>query len=225
MDTTPSSLSPAPPPFDGDPTWRAVRRLGGGSGAPTEITIRGIVPEDREELRRAFHETSARTRYFRFLSLVGELSDAALTHLTCVDQKDHVALVATVASPDLKTERGVGVARFIRLEESPDVAEAAITVVDSMQRRGIGKALSYELERAARVRGIRVLRAEVLADNAAMRAILEHAGARQVDDGIDGGTLRYDVALPEEPVSPQLIDILRGAAQTMAMTIGRLRVR
>ena len=97
-------------PFAGDPAWKVVRTLRDG----TTVTIRPIAPEDRDELRREFEHTSPQTRYLRFLGVVGELTDAMLTYLTCVDQKDHVALVATVTSPDLKNERGVGVARFIR---------------------------------------------------------------------------------------------------------------
>jgi RimJ/RimL family protein N-acetyltransferase len=108
-----------------------------------------------------------------------------------------------------------------------DVAEAAITVADDMQRRGVGKALAYELARAAVSRGIRVMRAEVLDGNAAMRAILEHAGARRV--GVDGdehatdGMISYDIELAPAHVSAPFVDILRGAAQTMAMTMRRLR--
>jgi GNAT superfamily N-acetyltransferase len=215
-------------PFDGDPTWRIARKLRDG----TSITIRPIVPEDRDELRREFERSSPETRYLRFLGVVGELSDAMLTYLTCVDQKDHIALVATMASPDLKTERGIGVARVIRLAGSPTVGEAAITVADDMQRRGVGALLAIEIERAARARNIHHIRADVLESNAAMRSILEHAGAHRVP-AESPGTLSYDIAIDEPhlldharrvgpPHPSRLVDVLRGAAQTMAMSIRRL---
>lgn len=203
--------------FDGAPTWRATRTLRDG----TVLTIRPITPDDRDELRREFQRTSPQTRYLRFLGVVGELSEAMLTYLTCVDQKDHVALVATVVSPDLKTERGVAVARFIRLAGATDVAEAAITVVDDMQRRGIGAILALEIERAARARGIRHIRADVLEGNAAMRAILETAGATRVDcgDAADSaGTFSYDITLEptrEADGRSRLAEVLRGVAQTI----------
>lgn len=207
------------PPFNGDPTWRITRKLRDG----TPITIRPIMPEDRDELRREFERTSPQTRYLRFLGVVGELSDAMLTYLTCVDQQNHIALVATMASPDLKTERGIAVARVIRLADSPTVGEAAITVADDMQRRGVGALLALELERAARARGIHHIRADVLESNAAMRSILEHAGAKHVGSE-SAGTLSYDIAIDEEPAPApsRLADILRGAAQTMALSIRRL---
>lgn len=201
-------------PFDGDPAWRATRTLRDG----TVVTIRPIAPEDREELRRAYRQTSARTRYLRFLGAFGDLNDEMLTYLTVVDQKDHVALVATVTTPDLKTERGIGVARFIRLASHPDAAEAAITVADDMQRRGVGTVLAHEIERAARLRGIKTIRAEVLEGNAAMRSILEEAGAKRVDTGENQGTLSYDIVLEPEAAAPtkSLMDILRGTAQAMS---------
>ncbi len=160
---------------------------------------------------------SASTRYLRFLTIASDLSEEALTYLTDVDQKNHIALVATMTSPDLKVERGVGVARAIRLADDPDVAEAAITVVDDMQKRGIGSVLALELERAARAAGIRTIRAEVLEDNALMRAILENAGATRVEAGSGPGTLCYDIALEPAHASSWIADILRAAARTVLL--------
>lgn len=206
----------AAPPFDGDPSWRAVHLLADG----TEIVVRPIQPADRDALRDAFRRTSARTKYLRFLGVIGDLDEGMLDYLTEVDQKDHVALVATMASPDLKTDIGVGVGRFIRIDDEPTVAEGAITVADAMQRKGIGTILAHELAGAARAAGIRTMRAEVLASNAVMRTILEHAGATS-RDGQDG-TVAYDLAIAPKHEPGFFVAVLRGAAETMAMTIRRL---
>ena len=72
-------------------------------------------------------------------------------------------------------------ARFIRSKEEHDVAEAAIAVVDDMQNRGVGHALLMALAEAARERGIKRFRADVLASNTPMRHLLEEAGARVLD--------------------------------------------
>jgi RimJ/RimL family protein N-acetyltransferase len=204
--------------FDGDPAWRQVHVLDDG----TELTLRPIVASDKEEMRRAFIAASPRTRYFRFLGLSREPSDAMLSYLCDVDQRDHVAIVATIPSLDLKTEEGVGVARFVRLEAEPDVAEAALTVRDDMQRRGIGKILMRTLESSARAHGIRVIRAEVLANNEPMRAILESAGARPAasDDGRDE-TVAYDIDLAPER-EKTFAEILRAAAETAAIALRRI---
>lgn len=199
--------------FDGDPSWRVTRTLRDG----TVIGVRPIMPEDREELRRAYRAASARTRYLRFLGSMSDLDEKTLTYLTDVDQQDHVALVATLTSPDLKTERGIGVARFIRLASNESAAEAAISVADDMQRKGVGTILAHEIERAARLRGVKTIRADVLEGNTAMRAILEDAGAKRVDAGDQQGTLSYDIDLTNEAAhTKSLMDILRATAQAMS---------
>ncbi len=196
-------------PFDGSPEWRASHVLKDG----TRIEIRPIFPSDRDELRREFARSSTRTRFLRFFTITPELSDATLDYLTKVDQQEHVALVATMESPDLKSERGIAVARFIAVGDG--AAEAAITVTDDMQRKGLGTILATELGEAAKFRGLKSLRAEVLADNDTMRKILVHAGAKEVES--HGATIAFDVALERS-----LADILRGAAQTMAVGIRKL---
>ncbi len=208
--------APAPdePPFDGEPGWRVERALPDG----TMVTVRGITPDDREELRRGFVGLSPESRYFRFLHLGASApTEDLLTYLTAVDQKNHVALAASMTSPDLKTERGIGIARFVRLAGRPDAAEAAVTVVDDMHRRGVGTVLLRELLRAAELRGITTLRAEVLADNENMRAILERAGAQKVEEESGEGTIAYDLALEHvAPSSSTLFGVLRNAAEAMA---------
>lgn len=179
------------PAFDGDPEWRVHRTLPDGG----VYVIRPITPDDREGLQRGFKEASAQTRYLRFGLASSTLTDAALTYLTNVDQRDHVAIVATVTSPDLKDERGVGVARFVRSKDRPDVAEAAVAVVDDMQHKGIGRALTYELGRAAIARGITKLRADVLHANTTMRSILEKVGAKPVASEDGDGLIVYELDL------------------------------
>jgi RimJ/RimL family protein N-acetyltransferase len=157
--------------------------------------IRPITPEDRDELQRAFHDASAQTRYLRFGVASSTLTEAALSYLTNVDQEDHVALVATIISPDLKSERGIGVARFVRSKEHPETAEAAVAVTDDMQRKGVGRMLTYELGRAALARGITRLHADVLHANTTMRAILERLGATPVVSETTDGLVVYELDL------------------------------
>jgi GNAT superfamily N-acetyltransferase len=179
------------PVFDGNPEWRVAMRTPDGR----LYVIRPITPDDRDGLRRAFHEASAQTRYLRFGLASSTLNEAALTYLTSVDQQDHVAIVATETSPDLKDERGIGVARLVRSKERPDTAEAAVAVIDDMQQKGVGRALLYELARAAMLRGITKLRADVLHANTTMRAILEKLGAKPVVSENSDGLIVYELDL------------------------------
>ena len=162
----------------------------------TRVTFRPIRPEDGPGLREAFTHLSSTSRQRRFFSGVSELSDDMINYLTHVDGKNHFAIVATLESHDLKDERGVGVARFIRLEKDPTVAETAVTVVDDMQKKGLGRELLRELSRQAVHRGIEKFRAEVLANNGPMRKLLDDVGAELVED--TGDSLIYDVKISTE---------------------------
>ncbi len=157
------------------------------------VVLRHIQPSDATELRRAFRALSPETRYRRFFGALTDLDDASLRYLTCVDGKDHVAIIATMESLDLKTERGVGVARFVRSKSDPRVAEAAVIVVDDMQQRGIGTHLTNALAHAARERGIDSFRCEVLESNDVVVRALRDAGASIVEQG--GGVIVLDVPL------------------------------
>ena len=70
----------------------------------------------------------------------------------------------------------VGVARFIRIPGEPDLAEVAVTVIDSWQRRGLGTALLRELAQRATEEGIRHFTAEMLAENKPMLTLARRSG-------------------------------------------------
>lgn len=201
------------------PAWRVERTLRDG----TLLTLRPVVPEDQAEVARAIAHLSPETRMRRFLSTVVEPSESVLRYLTCVDQKNHVAIAATVPSPDLKEEHGVGIARFVRLKDDPEAAEAAITVVDEWQHRGVGRELLTALAQVAWSRGVRRFRAEVLASNEPIRAILEQVGARVVDHVGDVVVFEVDLDDPHPDTGlARLHELLRAAAASMAGLIRRM---
>jgi hypothetical protein len=141
-----------------------------------KIVLRHIQPSDGEELRRGFRALSPESRYRRFFTGISDLDDTSLAYLVNVDGKDHVAIVATTESLDLKTERGVGVARFVRSKKNSTVAEAAVTIVDDMQRIGLGTLMTKTLARAAKERGVEKFRCEVLESNELVVKALVDAG-------------------------------------------------
>jgi hypothetical protein len=119
----------------------------------------------------------------------------------------------------MKRDVGLGVARFIRLPET-DVAEAAVTVSDAAQNRGLGRLLLQVLASLASEQNIRAFRSEVLADNTRMRKILDDAGGTVVED--HGPTIVIDVPLEPLPRAGAehrehpLRRILRAAAEAIA---------
>lgn len=186
----------------------------------TTVFLRHVRPTDAPELRRGFRALSPETRYRRFFHQVGDLSDTALRYLTEVDGVNHVALVAWGYAPDLKTEVGYGLGRFVRIEGEPEVAEAAITVIDPMQHKGVGRILGLALAECALERGIRAFRGEVLTSNTPMRHILEELGGVVRLETPESITI--DVALddPASKTEPTVVRWLRAAANRFA---GRYR--
>jgi RimJ/RimL family protein N-acetyltransferase len=190
----------------------------------TRVTLRTIRPSDRDELRRQFSRLSPESRYRRFFHPISELTDEMLDYLTEVDGKNHVAIVAWVESLDLKSEEGVGIGRFVRFPGEPEVAEAAVTVVDDFQRRGVGTILLRALGEAAKERGIRTFRGEVLTTNEPMRRLCEEAGA--TEGSSKDGTTSFDVPLDVAPEAPSkgsvLQRMLRVAASSMVIWLSHL---
>lgn len=195
------------------PSFREEHVLASGE----RVTLRHIQPSDAPALELAFNELSPESRYRRFFGNK-TLDAATLAYLTNVDGVDHVAIVATCESLDLKTEVGLGVARFVRLAEAKDTAEIAVVVVDHMQKKGLGALLLSTAVVAASERGIKKFRGEVLRDNAPVMALLEEVGARRV--AATDGTVAFELELDRgENAFPRM---LRAAASQVAMFIRRL---
>jgi GNAT superfamily N-acetyltransferase len=158
----------------------------------TILLVRPIQPSDKELLTRGFEQLSPASRYRRFFHQVDHLSDAQLSYLTEVDGIDHSAFVAVLRDdPDV----GVGVARWIRLPEEPEVAEGAVTVVDRYHGQGVGRTLLYLMARDAISKGIRAFRAWIVGENTPMLKILLGLGAKP--GRWELGTMEIDVPLPD----------------------------
>lgn len=152
----------------------------------TTIHLRLLQPADMEKLREGFNRLSRQSKLCRFLSSPGKLTENQLRYLTEIDQVHHLAWCAYIHGDDGE-EAGIGVARYVRLEESPREAEFAVTVADEYQNRGVGGALLDRLIESAREKGVRKFTGFVLRDNAAMLHILESYPCRRRDTG--GGVL------------------------------------
>lgn len=159
------------------------------------VLCRPIRPDDGDRLRDGFARLSARSRYLRFMTSMPHLPDEQVEYLTNVDYHDHMAWVAV--DPTDSAHPGLGVARYIRVPGEPTVAEAAVTVVDEHQGRGIGTVLVGLLALSARQNGIDTFRAYVLGENHPMLEILRDLGATASHE--EGSLLRVDVPLPEDP--------------------------
>ena len=146
----------------------SVVELGDGSS----VLVAPLHVDDRGRFLSGLRHASAESLYKRFMTPVERFSESQLRYLLEIDHRDHEALLAV----DQDGGEAVGVARFVRLPDDAEVAEAAVIVVDPWQGRGLGKALSRLLAERARELGVRKFEAMLLVENEAMMSLLESLG-------------------------------------------------
>jgi len=160
----------------------------------SKVCIRPIRADDGERLKASHARLSPESRYRRFLAAKPELTPADARYLVEVDGRDHFALVATL---DDGEESIVAVTRFVRVPGRPDTAEFAIVVGDDFQGQGLATELLRRLALAARARGITRFRATMLADNVAVRRMLERLAVGRPSTRLLGTVLEMEIELPD----------------------------
>jgi RimJ/RimL family protein N-acetyltransferase len=162
---------------------------------------------DRRRFVRGMEHASADSLYSRFMSPVTSLSRAQLRYLLNVDHADHEALLAV----DEESGEAVGVGRFVRLEDDPGAAEAAVLVIDAWQGCGLGTALCLLLAERARELDIERFVAYLLVSNKAMLSVLERLGPIRTVSR-DEAVVEVEVTLPDTGIGEQMSEVLRAAA-------------
>jgi RimJ/RimL family protein N-acetyltransferase len=179
----------------------------------SNVEIRPIAPEDKPVLAAGFEALSPESRYLRFLGTKKRLTTSDLAFLTEVDHTDHEALLAIEPG----SGEGVGVARYVRDPDDRGAAEAAVTVVDAWQGRGLGTELLRRLVVRAREEGVERFTAELFTDNRDMLDLFRSTGEVTVTDRF-GPTEAISVTLPveEEALMPGLRAAARGEVSSPA---------
>jgi GNAT superfamily N-acetyltransferase len=165
------------------------------------LTVRPIGPDDKSALLDAFRHLSERSVYRRFLAPVKTLTESELAYLTELDHAGHEALIAVTEAGEI-----VGVARYVRDPEDRERAEAAVTVLDDWQGRGVGTALLGRLARRATENEVRYFTGVCLADNREMLQLFDDLGPT-VRHGPEGDVIEVEVTLPTiaaEAIRPAL---------------------
>jgi acetyl coenzyme A synthetase (ADP forming)-like protein len=158
----------------------------------TTLRLRPPGRDDADALLKFFQSLSERSLYLRFHGFT-QVGPGLVEPLIEPEWEERGALLGSLS--DDGGERVVAVANYVRLRD-PALAEAAFTVADDHQRRGIGTRLLEQLaERAADV-GIERFVAEVMPDNRNMLGVFEGAGF-QLTRELAGGEL--EVQFPIEP--------------------------
>jgi acyl-CoA synthetase (NDP forming)/RimJ/RimL family protein N-acetyltransferase len=177
------------------------------------VHIRPIGPHDARELVAFHSRLSDESIYLRFFSFHPTLSAAEVERFTNVDQDQRMALVATLRG------RIVGVARYDRVPEGSDEAEAAFVVDDAHQGRGLGTLLLEHLAAFARTRGVRRFLADTLPQNRPMQEVFRRAGFVE-ESHFDNGVVR--VRLDIQPTEATVDAIEARWCRAAANSIRRL---
>ncbi len=211
-----------------DDAYREVAVLRDGSA----VVLRTVHAGDKALLYAGFHRLSPQARYSRFHGVKTDLSDAELSYLTEVDGIRHFAIGAL--RPGDGGDEGLGVARLIQLDSEPGIAEAAITVLDEMQGKGLGSILFQRVVAAAAERGVRRIRCEVLGSNQPMQDLLRRLAGDGAHVSVEAGVVTVEIELPavaadapvgEPPRDSGLYEVLRMAARgvlSLGETVARL---
>ncbi len=137
---------------------------------------------DRAAVTEVFDGLSEQSRRTRFHGAKPRLREAEVDALVDVGRSGREAVAAT----DLVTGKVVGLARFVRDERDPLVAEVAFEVVDDCQASGLGRRLVTELREVAVRQGIERFRAAVVAGNEPALALLRRMGRVVESAYVDG---------------------------------------
>jgi protein lysine acetyltransferase len=182
----------------------------------SEFFLRPVLPGDNERTVHGPVQFSSETLYRRF-QVTRTPTVSLMRYLFEVDYVDHFVWVLTegVDGPVIAD------ARFVRADRDAVEAEVAFIVGDDYQGRGVGTFLMDALAVAARGDGVRRFTARVLSDNYAMRAILNHYGARWHRDDLGVVTTVVDVpTLRETSLSSQQYREIRSLARQVMRAVG-----
>ena len=151
-----------------------------------EITIRPIRPED-EPLIAKFHETlsdrSVYLRYFHMERLSSRVAHERLIQKCFIDYDRELALVADFENPQSGQHEIFGVGRLTKMPGEED-AEVGVLISDKYQEQGLGTELVGRLIAAGRNEKLQRIVANILPENAGMRALADKFGfqIRPADD-------------------------------------------
>ena len=137
------------------------------------ITIRPIRPEDAV-LEKDFHNRlSERTKYFRFMQALQELTPEMIVRFTQIDYDREMAFVAVTDDANMPSELGVG--RCL-MNPAGNSVEFALVVADDCHCLGIGSKLMTTLMQTAKAKGISFFEGEVLVVNKPMLSLVTKLG-------------------------------------------------
>lgn len=138
-----------------------------------QVIIRPIRPEDAVIEREFVNGLSQRSRYFRFMYALSEITPKLLSRFTQIDYDRDMALIAVIEQDGNETQ--IGVARYYTMPD-PISCEFAIVVADDWQNKGVARSLMAALVGATRSRHYSCMVGTVLKENTRMLQFTKSLG-------------------------------------------------
>jgi acetyltransferase len=146
------------------------------------VVIRPIRPED-EPMMVKFHEAlSERTvyqRYLQMLNLSQRIAHERLTRICFIDYARQMAIVAERELPGTGEKQIIAVGRLQGITGATE-SEFAVVVADEYQKTGLGTELLRRLIEIGKAEGVKVITADILAENSAMQKVSEKLGFKLI---------------------------------------------
>lgn len=139
-----------------------------------ELRVGSVLPHNKKLIADGLQYMSPESIRNRFLGIKSGFSDRELNYLTNLDGLNHYALGVQEMFDE---NRGVAIIRMVRLQEDPDTAEIAITIIDSYQRQGLGSLLLDLILLAALERNIKNVFFTYLPQNSGIEKLIQKKGA------------------------------------------------
>lgn len=139
----------------------------------TSIVIRPIRPEDAKLQQSFIRQLSEKSRYFRFMGALQELTPEMLQRTTQIDYDREMALVAITQSNTQDTI--IGITQYITNLDSLS-CEFALVIADPWQNKGLGSHLMTCLIETAKVKGLKTMEGSIMATNTEMLAFVKNLG-------------------------------------------------
>jgi GNAT superfamily N-acetyltransferase len=179
---------------DGVPAGQA------GTGSSL-ISVRQAAPADRAALARMFERCTAVTRYRRFHGPVKAIPERYLAEALSGSPFHHalVAYLEPASAAQAVALSGTAVALASCRLVDEGAAELGVLIEDAWQRQGLGTRLVRALVAHACDVGLRVLEAQLLAEQAWITSLLRPHGTcrlRSTGNGVLNVTVRLEPARP-----------------------------
>ncbi len=187
--------------------WQWVRNVTIKGDVP--VQLRPIRPEDAASLQTMVKNLSPKSRYFRFMHAMNELSPAMMAQFTKLDYDRQMAFVATEDTIEEPLERDqspgvIGACRYI-ISSNRLAGEFAITISDQNAGKGLATQMMHLLIEHASSQGLQTLQGDVLRDNKPMQGLMKSLTFKPSPSPDDHEVLVYTLELGEFLDQPDTI--------------------